>query len=86
MTDRIFLPGDIVQHFKRHMLNDPGDHYLYKIITHAQHTETKEELVIYQALYGNRLICARPKDMFYSLVDRTKYPDATQKYRFELFT
>ena len=84
MNTRKFQPGDIVQHFKRLMLDDPGDQYLYKIITHATHTETREELVIYQALYGDKMVCARPKDMFYSLVDRKKYPEAKQKFRFKL--
>ena len=52
MNTRKFQPGDIVQHFKRLMLDDSGDQYLYKVITHAMHMETREELVIYQALYG----------------------------------
>ena len=83
--------GDIVQHFKRETLSNPGNLYLYKILAFAEHTETKEMLVIYQALYKdpskniNYTIFARPMDMFMSEVERDKYPDIKQKYRFEKY-
>lgn len=84
--------GDIVQHFKREVLFDKNNQlYLYKILEIAEHTETGEKLVIYQALYDSDAmsihfdVFARPFDMFMSEVDRDKYPDIKQKYRFEKY-
>lgn len=73
--ERIIIVGKTYKHFKGQ---------LYKVICIATDSETKEEIVVYEALYGKHIIWTRPYDMFNSLVDKEKYPDCCQKYRFEL--
>ena len=48
------------------------------------HSETKEKYVVYRRLYGNNELIIRPLEMFLTKVDRTKYPNVEQEYRFEL--
>ena len=50
----------------------------------ATFTESDEVCVVYRALYGERKLWVRPLEMFLSEVDHEKYPNVTQKYRFEL--
>lgn len=83
ISTRDIQVGDIVQHFKREWVSKETSEYFYKVLALAQHTETGERLVIYQALYAPFKVCARPLSMFMSEVDREKYPDIRQKYRFE---
>lgn len=66
----------IYKHFK-------GDYYLVEDI--AIHSETREKYVVYRQLYGDvNNLYIRPYDMFLSEVDREKYPNVKQQYRFEL--
>lgn len=77
--------GDIVKHFKREWVDEATSEYLYKVLAFASHTETGERLVIYQGMYAPFKICARPYEMFMSKVDKDKYPDVKQEYRFEKY-
>lgn len=81
--ERDIQVGDIVQHFKREWVSADTSEYLYKVLAFAHHTETGEKLVVYQGLYAPFKTCARPYAMFMSEVDREKYPDIKQQYRFE---
>ena len=72
--DNRMQPGDVVRHFKGKM---------YEIVCFARDSETLETMVVYRALYGEKGVWVRPKEMFFSPVDREKYPDVAQTYRFE---
>lgn len=65
----------IYRHFK-------GDYYIVEDV--ATHSETKEKYVVYRGLYGDNELYIRPMDMFLSKVDKAKYPDVEQEYRFQL--
>ena len=67
-----FIPGGIYRHYKDN---------LYKALYIATHTETEEPLAIYQALYGDYGIWARPLAMF---LDDVTLPDGSIVPRFAL--
>ena len=69
------IKNRIYKHFK-------GDYYL--VVDIATHSETKDKMVVYRMLYGDGSLYVRPLDMFASLVDKEKYPEVLQEYRFEL--
>ena len=80
---REFASGDIIQHFKRETVDQNSMQYLYEFIGVATHSETRDRVVVYRALYGDKGLFVRPYEMFMEEVDHEKYPEIRQKYRFE---
>lgn len=75
MSERKIKIKGIYKHFK-------GKYYLVEDL--ALGSEDNLQYVIYRALYGNQTLYIRPLTMFLSKVDKEKYPNITQDYRFEL--
>ena len=67
--------GRVYRHFK-------GDYYLVEGLAHD--SESGVPCVIYRKLYGDGGLWVRPLEMFLSRVDREKYPEVRQEYRFQL--
>ena len=70
--ERTLQPGGVYRHYKGN---------LYKALYVATHTETEEPLAVYQALYGEYGIWARPLAMF---LDDVTLPDGSVVPRFTL--
>lgn len=87
-----FREGDIVKHFKRDTLSDnekETNNYLYKVLAVGTHTETKEQMLVYQALYYPFGIFVRPLEMAMEEITEKDYPeikkyDNVQKHRLEV--
>ena len=74
MEIRMPKAGDKYRHFKGN---------LYEVIIIARDSETLEEKVVYKEVNGDAAY-VRSLPMFVSPVDKEKYPDVTQEYRFQL--
>ena len=74
--ERQLVPGGFYKHFKNK---------LYQVKCVAYHSETKEKMVVYQAMYGEYAVYVRPYDMFVEEVPEGKVNPTGQKYRFQEF-
>ena len=75
MLERKIKIKGIYKHFK-------GNYYLVEDI--AIGSEDDKQYVVYRALYGDNKLYIRELEMFLSSVDKNKYPNVKQEYRFEL--
>ncbi len=74
MTQKTVNAGEFYKHFKGQ---------LYQVRTLAENSEDNMPMVVYQAMYAPFKIWVRPLSMFLEKLDKEKYPDAAQEYRFE---
>ncbi len=72
--ERVILVGKTYRHFKGQ---------LYKVLCIATDSETNEEVVVYEALYGKHLIWTMPYEKFAEKIESEDYTDLDQEYRFE---
>ena len=61
MVRQLDMTGNYYRHFKGNV---------YRVLHIARHSETLEEMVVYQAMYGERSIWVRPKSMFEEEIER----------------
>ncbi len=69
--------GGIYKHFKGHV---------YKVLCVGRNADTTEEEVVYQNVNDENDIWIRDKKEFLSLMDKEKYPDVEQEFRFMLIS
>lgn len=74
MTQKTVNAGEFYKHFKGQ---------LYQVRALAENSEDNTPMVVYQAMYTPFKIWVRPLSMFLEKLDKEKYPDAAQEYRFE---
>lgn len=76
--DRVVTVGKTYRHFK-------GKDYKVLCIAKDSDSDPEDlkEVVVYEALYGRHIVWVRGYDEFLAPVDKEKYPDVTQEYRFE---
>ena len=78
--------GSIVKHFKYETLSDAEkaqNKYIYRIEDFAINTLDQSSMVVYRAMYGDFKLYVRPYSEFISEVDKEKYPNIKQRFRFE---
>ena len=61
MNSKTTMEGKYYRHFKGN---------IYRVLHIAKHSETLEDMVVYQAMYGERSIWVRPKEMFDESIER----------------
>ena len=61
MVRQLDMTGKYYRHFKGNV---------YRVLHIAKHSETLEEMVVYQAMYGERGVWVRPKSMFEEVIER----------------
>ena len=74
MTQKTVNAGEFYKHFKGQ---------LYQVRALAENSEDNTPMVVYQAMYAPYKIWVRPLSTFLEKLDKEKYPDAAQEYRFE---